>query len=143
MAIVAPEHTASQEVAPPASAPPAERFPTAYVLAAVLVSILLRARFVTTPLTSDEGGYLAVARAWAAGKGLYTQAWVDRPQGLIVLFRTWNALTGGSPEAIRIMGIVFGCFAVVGVGYTVFAIAGEAAAVAASLVVAVTSANAR
>src|SRR4029079_153928 len=86
---------------------PADRFPTALVAIAAVVSIALRARFLTTPLTSDEGGYLAVARAWASGKTLYGQAWVDRPQGLLVLFRVWDALTGGSPVAIRAMAIVF------------------------------------
>lgn len=121
---------------------PTERFPAGTVAAAIAVSVLLRARFLTTPLTSDEGGYLAVARAWASGKGLYTQAWVDRPQGLLVLFRAWDALTGGSPAAIRAMAMVFGCLVVAGVGYTVFAVAGARAAGAAALLVAVASANA-
>ena len=80
-----------------------EHFPGGVVVAAMIVSVALRARFVTTPLTSDEGGYLAVARAWAAGKHLYTEAWVDRPQGLLVLFRFWDDLIGGSSPAIRIM----------------------------------------
>ena len=66
-----------------------------------------------------KGGYLAVARAWASGKRLYTEAWVDRPQGLLVLFRMWDDLTGGSAEAIRIMAIVFGCLAVAAVAYAV------------------------
>ena len=109
----------------------------------MIVSIALRARFVTTPLTSDEGGYVAVARAWAAGKHLYTEAWVDRPQGLLVLFRFWDDLIGGSGPAIRIMAMVFGCIAVAAVAYTVFTIAGPRAAGAAALLVAVASSNAR
>ena len=116
-----------------------ERFPRGVVIAAVVTSIALRARFVTTPLTSDEGGYLAVARAWASGKQLYTDAWVDRPQGLLVLFRFWDDLTGGSGPAIRIMAIVFGCLAVVAVAYTVFTLAGPRAAGAAALLVAIAS----
>jgi phosphatidylglycerophosphatase A len=120
-----------------------ERFPWRPVLAAILVSVAMRARFVTTPLSTDEGGYMAVARAWASGKGLYTEAWVDRPQGLIVLFRAWNALTGGSAESIRVMAILFGCVAVASVAYVAFAIAGRRAAAISAFLVAVASANAR
>jgi hypothetical protein len=120
-----------------------EHFPVGIVIAAMVTSVALRARFVNTPLTSDEGGYLAVARAWAAGKHLYTGTWVDRPQGLLVLFRFWDDLTGGSGPAIRIMAMVFGCLAVVAVAYTVFTLAGPRAAGAAALFVAVASSNAR
>jgi hypothetical protein len=120
-----------------------ELFPTRFVLAGAILSIALRARFITTPLSEDEGGYLAVARAWASGRSLYNQAWVDRPQGLLVLFRLWDDLTGGSAEAIRVMAIVFGCLAVVAVAYAVFAIAGRRAAGIAAVLVAVASANAR
>jgi hypothetical protein len=120
-----------------------ESFPLRLVIASVAISIALRARFLTTPLSADEGGYLAVARAWASGKTLYSQAWVDRPQGLLLLFRIWDDLTGGSPMAIRVMAILFGCLAVAAVAYAVFTIAGPRAAAAASLFVAVASANAR
>ena len=135
----------SEQVERPAVPPSRsdERFPTRFVALSIVVSIVLRLRFLTTPLSADEGGYLAVARAWASGKSLYTDAWVDRPQGLLLLFRGWDALTGGSPEAIRAMAIVFGSIAVVGVAYTAFALAGQRAAAVASLLVAVASANAR
>ena len=121
----------------------ADRFPTRPVIAAIFVSIALRSRFITTPLSSDEGGYLVVARAWASGKSLYTQAWVDRPQGLLVLFRVWDDLTGGSAASIRVMAIIFGCVAVAAVAYAVFAIAGPRAGAVAGFLVAVASANAR
>ena len=120
-----------------------DRFPTGAVAASVIASVALRIRFIATPLSSDEGGYLAVARAWASGKSLYGQAWVDRPQGLLLLFRTWDDLTGGSPAAIRTMAMLFGCLAVVAVAYAAFAIAGRRAAALASILVAVASANAR
>jgi len=120
-----------------------DRFPTRVVVLAMIGSIALRARFITTPLSADEGGYLAVARAWASGEALYTEAWVDRPQGLLLLFRFWDRATGGSSEAIRVMAILFGCIAVAAVAYTVFAIAGRWAAGVASILVAVASANAR
>ena len=137
----APHDDAELPVVPePASV---DRFPTRLVVVSVLASLALRIRFITTPLSSDEGGYLAVARAWASGKSLYGQAWVDRPQGLLLLFRTWDRLTGGSPAAIRTMAMLFGCLAVVAVAYAVFAIAGSRAAAVAAMLVAVASANAR
>jgi hypothetical protein len=120
-----------------------KRLPIGVVLAAMATSIALRARFINTPITSDEGGYLAVARAWASGKRLYTDAWVDRPQGLVVLFRVWDDLTGGSGPALRVMAMVFGCLAIVGVAYTALALAGPKAAGVAAFLVAVASANAR
>ncbi len=141
LVVSTPEQVDEDRVTPEQVTP--RRFPIGVVLASVVISIALRARFVTTPLTSDEGGYLAVARAWASGKGLYTDAWVDRPQGLLVLFRAWDAATGGSPAAIRLMAILFGCLAVVGVAYTVYALAGPRAAAISSVLVAVASSNAR
>jgi hypothetical protein len=120
-----------------------QRFPTRVVVAAMALSIALRARFLTTPLTADEGGYLAVARSWASGRSLYTAAWVDRPQGLLVLFRLWDDVTGGSPAAIRVMAMLFGCLAVGALAYTAWAIAGARAAAIAAVLVAVASANAR
>lgn len=120
-----------------------DRFPALLVVLAMVGSAALRARFITTPLSVDEGGYLAVARTWASGKALYTDAWVDRPQGLLLLFRFWDRLTGGSGEAIRAMAILFGCLAVAAVAYIVYAIAGQRAAGIAAILVAVASANAR
>lgn len=141
LALEDPHHDAGCDVESPSIR--ADRFPTRPVIGAILFSVALRARFITTPLSSDEGGYLAVARAWASGKALYTEAWVDRPQGLLVLFRVWDDLTGGSAESIRVMAIVFGCLAIVAVAYTVFAIAGPRAGTIAAFLVAVASANAR
>jgi len=120
-----------------------QRFPVGMVVVAAGVSILLRARFLVTPLTSDEGGYMAVARAWASGKHLYTEAWVDRPQGLLVLYQVWDAVTGGSPTAIRAMAIVFGALGVVALSYVAFVIAGRRAAAATGVLFAVASSNPR
>ena len=52
-------------------------------------------RFLTAPLTVDEGGYLAVARAWGRGSHLYDDVWVDRPQGLLVLYRSLGGVPAG------------------------------------------------
>jgi 4-amino-4-deoxy-L-arabinose transferase-like glycosyltransferase len=53
----------------------------------VALALLCRLPFLQVPLTNDEGGYAYVARLWAGGAQLYGHAWVDRPQGLMLLFR--------------------------------------------------------
>lgn len=113
------------------------------VVGAAVISIALRARFLFTPLTSDEGGYLAVARAWGSGKQLYGDVTIDRPQGLMVLFRLWDDITGGSTASVRVLAMIFGCVVVIGVAYTVHAMAGPLAAGMAALLVAVASSAAR
>src|SRR6476660_2787846 len=66
----------------------------------VAQAIIVRLPFWKAPLTADEGGYAEVARLWSHGAILYGGAWVDRPQGLIVVFRAVH-LIGGSPSAMR------------------------------------------
>jgi len=62
--------------------------PAWWVLAAAaLASFILHIPFLTTPLSVDEGGYGYVARWWASGADLYGDIWVDRPQGLLLLYR--------------------------------------------------------
>jgi hypothetical protein len=56
-------------------------------LGLALLGIAFRVPFLDAPLTSDEGGYAEVARLWARGHGLYGSNWVDRPQGLLIVFR--------------------------------------------------------
>ena len=63
--------------------------------AAALASFVLHLPFLTTPLSVDEGGYGYVARWWASGADLYGDIWVDRPQGLLLLYRGALALPGG------------------------------------------------
>lgn len=55
------------------------------LLAALAVG--LRVAWFDAPLTADEGGYAEIARLWAHGGHLYGGLWVDRPQGLIIVFR--------------------------------------------------------
>jgi len=70
--------------------------------AGVALSVALRFPFWSAPLTTDEGGYAEVARRWQHGETLYGAAWVDRPQGLILVF--WSLLHLGldSPYALRV-----------------------------------------
>jgi len=58
------------------------------------------------PLTNDEGGYAYVARLWAAGARLYGDAWVDRPQGLALLFRLFVAVAPGT-AGLRLCGALY------------------------------------
>ena len=109
------------------------------VAAAALLSVLLRLRFVWTPITSDEGGYLAIARAWRHGAVLYRDVWVDRPQGLIVLNRMWDTLGLGTPAGIRVLAIVAGVVGVVACASIAKTLFGPTAAVLAALFVAVLS----
>ncbi len=94
-----------------------------FVGAAALLSVLLRLRFVWTPLTMDEGGYVAIGRAWFHGRGLYTELWIDRPQALLGLFGVLAAVTGGSTAWIRIMAMGFGVLGVVGAALVARAVA--------------------
>jgi len=99
-----------------------------------LVSIVMRAPMVARPLSADEGGYLAIARAWAQGRALYADAWVDRPQGLLVLYRLVDWISGGNPAGVRVMGLLAGCVMIVATSIAVNAVAGQrAAAIAAVL----------
>ncbi len=65
------------------------------------LTVALRSRMFDTPLTVDEGGYGYVARLWARGIPLYEEAWVDRPQGLLLMYRGAFAVFGDSALTIR------------------------------------------
>ena len=108
---------------------------------AALVSVLMRLRMVWSPVTVDEGGYLAIARAWGHGRVLYRDVWVDRPQGLLLLFRWWDWLSGGSTGSIRVMAMLFGVVLVLATGVAVWALVGQSAARWAALVCGVVSAS--
>lgn len=55
--------------------------------AAAVLAGLLRAPFLGTGLSTDEGGYAYVAQQWSRGARLYDTAWLDRPQGLLLTYR--------------------------------------------------------
>jgi hypothetical protein len=90
--------------------------------------VLLRVRMVLTPITADEGGYLAIARGWAHGAVLYRDVWVDRPQGLLVLFRFWDWVAGTWTGSLRILAMVFGVLLVVSTALIAREVAGHRAA---------------
>src|SRR5215475_1886584 len=78
---------------------------------AIGLAVLVRLPFWKAPLTADEGGYAEVARLWSQGATLYRGAWVDRPQGLVVVFRALH-LVGGSPLAMRATAAVIAALVV-------------------------------
>src|SRR3989442_14251892 len=80
---------------------------------AVALAVLVRLPFWKAPLTADEGGYAEVARLWSHGAILYDGAWVDRPQGLIVVFRAVH-LIGGSPLTMRAAAALVAALVVAG-----------------------------
>ena len=70
--------------------------------AAMGLAFAVRIPFWGVPLTTDEGGYAEIARLWARSRTLYDGAWVDRPQGLMLIFRAVHFVFGGSAEAMRV-----------------------------------------
>ena len=110
----------------------------AAIAAATAVGVLLRLHFLAVPLNTDEGGFAAVARMWRQGYEIYGDvAWVDRPQGLLLLFRL-AGLDGGD-EAFRVLAVAAAVVTLVAVAAAAWAIAGRAAAVAAAGLYAVLS----
>lgn len=89
----------------------------AWTLGAVTFAALVRLRYVVEPLAPDEGGYLAIARAWADGGELYGRFWVDRPQGMMYLYRLADGLTGLGDGWIRILAVVLGSVPIVAVAW--------------------------
>jgi 4-amino-4-deoxy-L-arabinose transferase-like glycosyltransferase len=101
--------------------------------AAALASFVLHLPFLTTPLSVDEGGYGYVARWWASGADLYGDVWVDRPQGLLLLYRWAEALPGSDRLDIRLMAALWSCAIAVVLGLLITQVAGRRAGAAAAL----------
>jgi hypothetical protein len=76
------------------------------VVPAAIVAVALRTPFWHAPLTADEGGYAEIARLWSRGARLYDDIWVDRPQGLIAIFRGAQAIGLGSTTGLRVVAAV-------------------------------------
>ena len=73
-----------------------------WLLAAVVLSLLLRVPFFGLPMISDEGGYAYVADRWLDGEGsLYHDLWVSRPQGIFVVYGLILEAPGSSIAGIR------------------------------------------
>jgi 4-amino-4-deoxy-L-arabinose transferase-like glycosyltransferase len=101
--------------------------------AAAGAALLLHLPFLTTPLSVDEGGYGYVAEWWSRGADLYGDVWVDRPQGLLLLYRAALALPGSHVFDIRLMAALWSCAIAIVVGLLVTYQAGRRAGAAAAL----------
>ena len=110
-----------------------------WIGSAVALSIALRVRMLSAPLSADEGGYVAIARAWAHGRVLYGDVFVDRPQGLIGLFRLWDWLGGSSVASIRALAMCSGALLVIATATVAWRLYGDGAARWTALICAVVS----
>src|SRR6187549_2168496 len=73
-----------------------------FVLVVCAVVAVLRTTYLVGPLYADEAGYLMVARSLhRGGPNLYGHYFVDRPPGLVLLYRL-AASTGWAPS-IRVL----------------------------------------
>ncbi|MBM2826860.1 MAG: hypothetical protein HW403_924 [Dehalococcoidia bacterium] len=77
------------------------------LLAIVLLSLAMRLPFLSAPLSADEGGYAYVAYWWSRGEALYRTVWIDRPQGIFLIYALGMKLVGESTEAIRLFGALY------------------------------------
>ncbi len=101
------------------------------IAATAIAGVVLRLHFLDVPLNTDEGGFAAIARLWRQGFTLYGNvAWVDRPQGLLVLYRL--AGLADSDQALRALAIGASLLTLVAVAAAAWAVAGRAPAVAAA-----------
>lgn len=113
-----------------ALAAPAQReLPRLGLAAALALGVALAAAwrlpFAGLPITTDEAGYATVARLWAHGERLYRAIWVDRPQGLLLVFRALLHVDGGSAAALRGAAVVSGGLLVLLVAATAHELGGR------------------
>ncbi len=109
-------------------------------LGAAALAVLFRLPFLSAPLTADEGGYAEAARLWGRGDTLYRDIWVDRPQGLELVFRAVVA-AGSSPDVIRGAAALVGALCVVATLLVALRLVGRTAAFAAALLMATAGAS--
>jgi len=95
-----------------------------FALAAAALAVLVRLPFFGAPLTADEGGYAEAARLWDHGATLYRDIWVDRPQGLVLIFRGVLQI-GSSTDAIRAVAAFAGALSVLAAMLLAFRLTGR------------------
>ena len=117
----------------------AERLRTWWALGGcILLALLLRVPYLSTPLGRDEGGLAYMAQHWTGGGAgsLYGDYWVDRPPLLILLFKA--AVLGGE-GGVRALGAVAAVALVIGVTLLARAVEGPRAGWIAGLLAALMS----
>ena len=102
---------------------------------------MLRVPFWGAPLTADEGGYAEAAKLWAQGWHLYTDVWLDRPQGLLVGFRAIRWLGFTSPHDLRVAAAAIGLLVLGATGLVTYRLAGRHATIFAVLLLAISGSS--
>lgn len=98
-----------------------------FLQAVVVVSTLLRVPGFLRPPTSDEAGFLLVARTWHPdAAGMYGRYWVDRPPVLIAAYRWSDDLLGG--HGPRILAAALSALLLVALHRLATEVAGRSAA---------------
>src|SRR5436305_1397870 len=101
-----------------------------------VLAALARVPYLTVGVGPDEGGYAYVARQWARGLTLYRDVWIDRPQGLLSIYRVIYELSGHL-WAFRLGALVVGAGVTLVVGAIAWMLRGPWTGVAAALIYAV------
>ena len=101
-----------------------------------LIAALLRLPFIWTGIGPDEGGYAFIAHQWTQGAHLYQSVWVDRPQGLMLLFRAITDIAY-TPAAIRFAAVLAGASVAIVLGLIGWMLSSPAAGIAAAAIYAV------
>lgn len=68
------------------------------------------------PLTVDEGAYSYIVYFWQHGEKLYHELWLDRPQGIFVIYRFVFNTLGTSTESIRFFAAAYNSLTVAALG---------------------------
>ena len=106
--------------------------------APALVAVLaVRLRFFFIPIHPDEAAQWAVARAWHRGATLYSEIWLDRPIGMLGLYRVVYALGLPPVFGLRLMAVLFALVACYACGRIAARLGGADAAMVAALAAAV------
>lgn len=79
-------------------------------------SVILRTRFLSVPLTDDEGVYAFVTYFWQKGARLYSDVWADRPQGIFVLYSIIFNTFGFAVGDIRFFAAVYNAVTCIVIG---------------------------
>jgi hypothetical protein len=103
----------------------------------LLLALVVRAPYLSTPLGRDEAGLTYIAQNWPGGDGsLYGAYWVDRPPLLIALFK----LAGlGGEGGVRALGALAAVGLVIAIALLAQAVAGPRAGRIAALLAALLS----
>ena len=108
-----------------------------WFLPALVATVLLRLRFFFVPLHADELGQFAVARAWRHGAALYKDIWLDRPVGMVLLYRIVGVLGLGNVFGIRLLALLMCLIGSAACGRVAARLGGPNSAMIASFAVAV------